>query len=134
MKNIYFAAFFATPKSYNVTKKNQFRFPRKDYICTDENKRLMKLVADIIAGPGHYEDHKDYILMTVYNKNHFVKSLAADVASSHDGYFETLNPDYASGKQLLTIFKVDLQTFITGQKSIVKFIYNKINLGLIYRI
>lgn len=132
MKNIYFAAFFATPKSYNVTKKNQFRFPRKDYICTDENKRLMKLVADTIAGPGHYEDHKDYILMTVYNKNHFVKSLAADVASSHDGYFETLNPDYASGKQLLTIFKVDLQTFITGQKSIVKFIYNKINLGLIY--
>lgn len=111
-KKVCFACFMATPKSYNIAQRYPNHFPQKDMKIDDLTIQLMKVVAETVAGEGKYEEHDDIFLLTAYKKMNLVRKKAVNGVTSYDGYFEEVNPHFKDGKQLLMLFKVDIDAFI----------------------
>ncbi|AIL13183.1 hypothetical protein IM40_06205 [Candidatus Paracaedimonas acanthamoebae] len=129
-KKMCFACFMATPKSYNIAQRYPNHFPQKGTKIDDFTKQLMKLVAQTVAGEGKYEEQDDIFLLTAYKKMNLVRKEAVEGISSYDGYFEEVNPYYKDGKQLLMLFRVDLEAFLTAGKYTLKYYMQKIPLKL----
>lgn len=122
-KKVYFSVFMTTPKAYNLGKRFPHHFPCPTKKTPQDILSIMNTVANEIAGAQNYKTTNDVIIINNFKKKNFMHNISKEVVRSYDGFFEEINPDFAKGEQLLSVFPVTYkEIFLMSWNSLYYFI------------
>lgn len=102
-KKAFFSCFLSNPKAYNYTSRPLMRHPSPNTQTPQEIIDVMHNTVLNIAGSNNFTADKDIFIIDYLNHKN-LKQKGIKYLESKDGFFEKVNPDYESGKQLMMIF------------------------------